>query len=115
MNQSSNQKVQQNTPLFTDIYFADPSAHVFDGKLYVYPSHDVDSGIGPDDTGDQYAMRDYHVIEVNPEKGCVDHGVAIAMEDIPWVKKHYGHQMQLIKMESITCFFQQKTKMIFLE
>ncbi len=110
MNQSSNQKVQQNTPLFTDIYFADPSAHVFDGKLYVYPSHDVDSGIGPDDTGDQYAMRDYHVIEVNPEKGCVDHGVAIAMEDIPWVKKQLWAPDAAYKDGKYYLFFPAKDK-----
>src|SRR3546814_7829244 len=27
-------------PLVDEIYTADPSAHVFDGKLYIYPSHD---------------------------------------------------------------------------
>lgn len=26
-------------PLVTHIYTADPSAHVFEGKIYVYPSH----------------------------------------------------------------------------
>lgn len=26
-------------PLVTHIYTADPSAHVFEGKLYIYPSH----------------------------------------------------------------------------
>ena len=33
--------LEQNEPLFTDIFFADPSAHVFDDKLYLYPSHDI--------------------------------------------------------------------------
>ena len=32
-------------PLVTHIYTADPSAHVFDGKLYIYPSHDIEAGI----------------------------------------------------------------------
>ncbi len=27
-------------PLVTHIYTADPSAHVFNGKIYIYPSHD---------------------------------------------------------------------------
>ncbi len=31
-------------PLVTSIYTADPSAHVFDGRIYVYPSHDVPTG-----------------------------------------------------------------------
>ena len=28
--------------LVTNIYTADPSAHVFNGKIYIYPSHDED-------------------------------------------------------------------------
>lgn len=31
-------------PLVTHIYTADPSARVFEGKIYVYPSHDIDAG-----------------------------------------------------------------------
>ena len=29
-------------PLVSHIYTADPSAHVFGGKVYIYPSHDID-------------------------------------------------------------------------
>ena len=32
---------QQRKPLITHIFTADPSAHVFDDKLYIYPSHDI--------------------------------------------------------------------------
>ena len=32
-------------PLVEHIYTADPSAHVFNGRLYVYPSHDIEAGI----------------------------------------------------------------------
>ena len=32
-------------PLVKHIYTADPSAHVFDGKIYIYPSHDIEAGI----------------------------------------------------------------------
>ncbi len=31
-------------PLVSHIYTADPSAHVFKGKIYIYPSHDIDAG-----------------------------------------------------------------------
>ena len=41
-------------PLVTHIYTADPSAHVFEGKLYVYPSHDIDAGIPFDDDGSHW-------------------------------------------------------------
>ena len=37
-------------PLVTHMYTADPSARVFNGTLYIYPSHDWDSGIPADDT-----------------------------------------------------------------
>ena len=33
---------KQKEPLVTHIYTADPSAHVFNGKIYVYPSHDLE-------------------------------------------------------------------------
>ena len=32
-------------------YMADPAVHVFDGKLYIYPSHDWESGIAENDNG----------------------------------------------------------------
>lgn len=31
--------------LFPADYMADPSVHVFNGRLYIYPSHDRESGI----------------------------------------------------------------------
>ena len=31
--------------LFPKDYMADPSVHVFEGKIYIYPSHDRESGI----------------------------------------------------------------------
>lgn len=77
-------------PIVTTIYTADPSAHVFDGKLYVYPSHDIDAGVPPDDLGSHFAMRDYHVLSMERVGGLVtDHGVAFALEDVPWA----GRQM----------------------
>ena len=38
-------------PLVSHIYTADPSAHVFDGRLYIYPSHDIEAGIPFNDHG----------------------------------------------------------------
>ena len=42
-------------------YMADPAVHVFDGKLYIYPSHDRESGVEENDNGDHFDMCDYHV------------------------------------------------------
>jgi hypothetical protein len=65
-------------PLVEHIYTADPSAHVFDGKIYIYPSHDIDAGIPFNDDGDHFGMEDYHVLSMDsPTAKAVDHGVAL--------------------------------------
>ncbi len=72
-------------PLVEDIYTADPSAHVFDGKIYIYPSHDIDAGVPEKDDGSHFDMRDYHVYSMDEVGGEVtDHGVALDIKDIPW-------------------------------
>ncbi len=75
-------------PLVTHIYTADPSAHIFEGRIYIYPSHDREHD-GPDnDNGDQYLMEDYHVLSLdNFDSPVVDHGVALHLRDIPWASK----------------------------
>jgi GH35 family endo-1,4-beta-xylanase len=71
--------------LVKDLYIADPSAHVFNGKLYVYPSHDIEAGIPENDNGDHFDMRDFHVFSIDKIGGPVtDHGVALDKKDIPW-------------------------------
>lgn len=68
-----------------DHYMADPSAHVFNGKIYIYPSHDVESGIAENDNGDHFDMRDYHVFSMDDVDGEItDHGVVLSVKDIPW-------------------------------
>jgi hypothetical protein len=75
-------------PLITHLFTADPSAHVFNGRLYIYPSHDRETFIPSNDNGDQYDMVDYHVFSLDAIGGPVtDHGVALALEDIPWASK----------------------------
>ena len=65
---------------------ADPSAHVFNGRLYIYPSHDWESGVQENDNGDHFNMKDYHVFSMDDvEHGvAADHGVALDVKDIPW-------------------------------
>ncbi|MFC4221449.1 glycoside hydrolase family 43 protein [Flagellimonas marina] len=76
--------------LTSELYTADPSAHVFDGKLYVYPSHDYESGIPEDDLGSHFNMEDYHVFSMDSVGGEVtDHGLALHIKDVPWA----GRQM----------------------
>lgn len=75
-------------PLIKHIYTADPSAHVFHGKIYIYPSHDVDAGDAFDDLGSHFAMEDYHVISMDsPEGEAIDNGLALHVKDVPWAEK----------------------------
>ena len=77
-------------PLIPGIYTADPSAHVFGGRIFIYPSHDIESTIPADDLGSQFDMRDYHVFSMDHVGGAVtDHGVALDIKNVPWA----GRQM----------------------
>lgn len=72
-------------PLVSHIYTADPSAHVFNGRIYIYPSHDTATGTPEDDLGSHFNMMDYHVLSMDSIGGKVtDHGVALHIKDIPW-------------------------------
>ncbi len=72
--------------MFPADYMADPSVHVFNGRLYIYPSHDRESGIPENDNGDHFDMNDYHVLSTDDvmHGEIVDHGVALKVADIPW-------------------------------
>ena len=75
-------------PLVKHIYTADPSAHVFNGKIYIYPSHDIDAGDAFDDLGSHFAMEDYHIISMDhPVAQAVDYGVALSEQEVVWVEK----------------------------
>lgn len=95
-----------NEPLVTHIYTADPSAHVYEGKIYIYPSHDLDHD-GPDnDNGDQYAMEDYHILSLdNFDSPVVDHGLALHLKDIPWASKQLWAPDAAYKNNTYYLFF----------
>jgi hypothetical protein len=70
------------------LFTADPSAHVFNGKIYIYPSHDVNAGDAFDDLGSHFAMEDYHVISMDsPKSEAIDHGIALHVNEVPWAEK----------------------------
>ncbi len=77
-----------SAPLVTHIYTADPSAHYFNGKIYIYPSHDIDAGEAFDDLGSHFAMEDYHVISMDSiDSEALDNGVALHVDDVPWAQQ----------------------------
>lgn len=77
-----------SAPLVTHIYTADPSAHYFNGNIYIYPSHDIDAGEAFDDLGSHFAMEDYHVISMDSiDSKAIDNGVALHVDDVPWAQQ----------------------------
>ena len=77
-------------PLVTNMYTADPSAHVFEGRIYIYPSHDLDHNNPPpaNNEGDQFDMEDYHVFSMdNMHMFPVDHGEVLNVKNVPWASK----------------------------
>jgi beta-xylosidase len=81
-------RAKQNEPLVTGIFTADPSAHVFEDKIYIYPSHDLEHDGVSDDEGNQYQMRDYHVFSMDDiDAPVVDHGQVLHVDDVPWASE----------------------------
>jgi hypothetical protein len=68
-------------PIITTAYSADPSAHVFGGRMYVYPSHDRNDA-------QEFDMNDYHVYSTNDMANWQDHGIILSLSKIPWAKAH---------------------------
>lgn len=69
-------------PIVSHIFTADPSAHVFDGRVYIYASHDPDDQMA-------YEMTDYHVFSSADLVNWQDHGVAFASSDT-WAEYLYA-------------------------
>ena len=102
---------KQKEPLVTHIYTADPSAHVFEGKIHIYPSHDRDIEVESNDNGDQYMMEDYHVLSMdNLDSPVVDHGVALHINDVPWAKKQMWAPDAAFKNNTYYFYFPAKDK-----
>lgn len=79
------EKTYLSQPLVSHIYTADPSAHVFSNRLYIYNSHDTATGTKEDDLGSHFDMRDYHILSMDSVGGQVtDHGVALDIKNVPW-------------------------------
>ncbi|MBS0027192.1 family 43 glycosylhydrolase [Chitinophaga sp. 22321] len=85
---NSSQQAYVSAPLISHIYTADPSAHLFNGKIYIYPSHDTATKTAESDNGDHFQMADYHILSMDSIGGKVtDHGVGLRAADIPWVSR----------------------------
>ncbi|NMA72749.1 MAG: family 43 glycosylhydrolase [Bacteroidales bacterium] len=75
--------INAQNPIICDQFTADPTARVFEGKIYVYPSHDIPSPI--DRLKEWFCMADYHVFSSENMVDWKDHGVIVSQENVPWV------------------------------
>jgi hypothetical protein len=71
-------------PLILDQFTADPTARVFDGKVYVYASHDIHEPPGYTGRKNWFVMEDYHVFSSTNLTDWTDHGVILTQKDVPW-------------------------------
>ncbi len=71
-------------PIVRDQYTADPTARVFNGKVYLYPSHDILPPAGQ--RQDWFCMADYHVFSSDNLTTWEDHGMILSQEKVPWGK-----------------------------
>lgn len=71
-------------PFIKHMFTADPSGRVFNGRMYVYASHDVDpsSNCG--------RMDKYHVFSSKNMKRWRDHGEILSSKDVAWGRKEGG-------------------------
>jgi GH43 family beta-xylosidase len=72
-------------PFIKDQFTADPSARVFNGKVYVFPSHDIPAPEGKNLREDWFAMEDYHVFSSENLVDWTDHGMIVSQYDAPWI------------------------------
>ncbi len=69
--------------LLTDhIYAADPSAHVFGDRLYLYVSYDEPN------TNSYDSMVCYHVVSTDDLVNWIDHGRVLHLDQVDWALSH---------------------------
>ena len=73
---------QAQNPIIHHQFSADPTARVFDGRIYIFPSHDIISPVEPEKKW--FSMADYHVFSSDNLTDWTDHGVILSQEQVPW-------------------------------
>jgi len=92
-------------------YMADPAVHIFNGKLFIYPSHDWESEVAENDNGDHFNMKDYHVFSMDDVEGAItDHGVVLDVKDIPWAGRQLWDSDVACKNGKYYLYFSLKDK-----
>ncbi len=83
-NLPENVMITGTNPIINNQFTADPTARVFNDKLYLFPSHDIPSVVTHFDGSPWFSMADYHVFSSEDLTTWTDHGVIVTQEDVPW-------------------------------
>ena len=75
---------QAQNPVIRNQFAADPTARLFNNKVYLYPSHDIFPPEGQ--RQDWFCMEDYHVFSSENLTDWTDHGVIVTQNKVPWVR-----------------------------
>ena len=83
--------VSAQNPIVRNQFTADPTARVFNGRVYLYPSHDIPapssvSKIAGHQASEWFCMADYHVFSSDNLTDWQDHGVIVSQEQVTWGK-----------------------------
>jgi hypothetical protein len=76
-----------DNPLLMFTFAADPTARVFEGKIYLYPSHDI---LPPAGRRGGFIMEDYHSYSSEDLMDWTDHGVIVNQTNVAWVTPNFG-------------------------
>jgi len=71
-------------PIIRDQFTADPTARVFNNKIYLFPSHDIPAPANFP-RKDWFCMADYHVFSSSNLTDWTDHGVIVSQDKVEWV------------------------------
>ncbi|MCF0191235.1 MAG: family 43 glycosylhydrolase [Marinilabiliaceae bacterium] len=71
-------------PIIKGTYNADPTARVFNGRVYLFPSHDIPPATPELQARKWFCMGDYHVYSSDDMVHWTDHGVILDQKDVPW-------------------------------
>ena len=72
-------------PIVRDQFSADPTARVFNGKIFVFPSHDIPTPPEKPGRKDWFCMADYHVFSSENLTDWTDHGMIVSQNKVKWV------------------------------
>jgi arabinoxylan arabinofuranohydrolase len=76
-----------DNPLVSHVYTADPAARVYNGRMYVVTSHDLDTQSG-------YDMVDYTMFSSDDMINWRDHGIVFDVDaDTTWASRAYAPDM----------------------